>query len=319
MTGTIPEILRQDDGFLVVTHVNPDGDALGSLLGMHLALREMGKRSWALCRDGVPEMYRFLPGVDAVIEEPGCLNSLPRWIISVDAATEQRISGDLSRFRSSARLINIDHHPTNPGFGELNLVDSTASSTAELVLTVLKQAGYKLSPEVGKCLFTGVVTDTGGFRFAGVDGRTMKLAAEMLDSGFDSYEVTRHVFEEYPLSRLKLERLLLDRIEILLDGRLIVSTLYSEDFSKLGATLADSENLVNRLRESRGVEAGVLLTKMSEDLMRVSLRSKDQVDVSVIAASLGGGGHRHAAGIKSSLPLPELKRRIIAAIEKALA
>ena len=319
MTETIPEILRSADGFLVVTHVNPDGDAIGSLLGMHLALREMGKRSWPLCRGWVPAMYRFLPGADAVMEEPGSLNSPPAWIISVDAATEQRISGDLSGIRPGAKLINIDHHPTNPRFGDLNLVDPTAASTAELVLMLLKQAGYKISLNVGRCLYTGLVTDTGGFRFSGVNARTLRLAAEMLDAGFDSYEVTRHLFEEYPLPRLQLEKLLLDILEILLDGRLVLSTLYSEDFTRLGVTLSDSENLVNRLRESSGVEAGVLFTKMSEELTRVSLRSKDRVDVSRIAASLGGGGHRHAAGIKSTLPLPALKQRIIAEIQKALA
>jgi bifunctional oligoribonuclease and PAP phosphatase NrnA len=316
---SIPEILTRNESFIVVTHVNPDGDAIGSLLGMHLALRDMGKQSRPVCRGGVPAMYRFLPGVDEIMEESGSINDPPGWIISVDAATEQRISGDLRGIRPPAMLINIDHHPTNPGFGDVNLVDPTAASTAELVLTILKQAGYQLSVDVGKCLYTGLVTDTGGFRFSGVNARTMKLAAEMLESGFDSYDVTRHLFEEYPIRRLELERLLLDRIEILLDGRLVVSTLYADDFTRLGVTMSDSENLVNRLRESSGVEVGALLTNMSEELTRVSLRSKDQVDVSKIAASLGGGGHCHAAGIKSSVPLADLKQRITAAVQEALA
>jgi bifunctional oligoribonuclease and PAP phosphatase NrnA len=315
---SIPDILSTNKSFIVVTHVNPDGDAIGSLLGMHLALRDMGKQSIPVCRGVVPAMYRFLPGVDEIVEESRSNNGPPPWIISVDAATEQRISGDLSGIRPPAMLINIDHHPTNPGFGDLNLVDPKATSTAEIVLTVLKQVGYQLSVDVGKCLYTGLVTDTGGFRFSGVNARTMKLAAEMLESGFDSYDVTRHLFEEYPIRRLELERLLLDRIEILLDGRLVLTTLYADDFTRLGVTMADSENLVNRLRESSGVEVGVLLTNMSEELTRVSLRSKDQVDVSKIAASFGGGGHCRAAGIKSALPLADLKLRIIAAVREAL-
>ena len=315
---SIAAALEQAHCFVVVSHINPDGDAVGSLLGMHLALREMGKQSWPLSHDGIPDSYSFLPGRGEVVCDASQIPTAPDWIISVDVATEPRISGDIRDLRRKARLINIDHHPTNPGFGDLNLIDATASSTAELVFQLLRETRYKCSASVGKCLYTGLVTDTGGFRFAGVNGNTLRIAAELLDSGFTSYDVTAPLFEEYPLHRLKLEQLLLERMEMLLHGKLALSTLYAEDFQSLGAEFSDGENLVDKLRDIRGVEAGVLMTRMSDNLVRVSLRSKNALDVSAVAASFGGGGHRRAAGLRSDLPLPVLKEQIVLHVEQAL-
>jgi bifunctional oligoribonuclease and PAP phosphatase NrnA len=319
MIREISAVLQSGKRFLVVTHVNPDGDAVGSLLGMHLALTEMGKESLPLSRDRMPGLYHFLPGGEDLLTDSTRLEHVPDWIIALDVAAEHRISGDISRFRSQAKLINIDHHPTNPGFGDLNLVDPHATSTAELVYQVLKATGHRISSGVGKCLYTGLVMDTGGFRFAGVTGKTLRMGAEMLDTGFAAYEVTRQIYEEHPLHRLLLERLVLERAEILLGGRLVLSTLYAEDFERLGAETSDAENVVDRLRDSRGVAAGVLMTRMSDNLVRVSFRSKDEVDVSAIAAKFGGGGHRRAAGLRSDLPLSRLREEIIHAIEQALS
>ncbi len=303
---------------MVVTHINPDGDALGSLLGMHLALVEMGKHSNALCADKVPEIYNFLPGHEQVVTGLESLAHQPQFIIAVDAAEENRISGDLSAIRDQAKLINIDHHETNPGFGEINYVQPDATSTAELVHEIIRKTGYRLSTNVGKCLYTGLVTDTGGFRFAGVNSRTLRVGAEMLAAGFDSYDIIRPLYEEYPIRRIYLERLVLERLEILLDGRLVMSTIYSEDFEKLGADMSETENLVNRLRESKGVLAGILFTTMPNNVIRVSFRSKDSLNVSAIAKPLGGGGHSHAAGLRSTLPLQELKEKIVQAVAQAL-
>lgn len=315
---SIASALEQGHRFVVVTHINPDGDAVGSLLGLHLALKEMGKQSWPLTLDGVPHSYDFLPGRQDLVCDPSQISETPDWIVSVDVATEPRISGNISSFRSGARLINIDHHPTNPGFGDLNLVDTKASSTAELVFQVLRETNHTLSVDVGKCLYTGLVTDTGGFRFARVNGDTLRIGAALLDAGFTSYDVTGPLFEEYPLHRLRLEQLLLERLEVLLDGRLAISTLCAEDFHALGAEFSDAENLVDRLRDIKGVAAGILMTKMSDNLVRVSLRSKSGVDVSAIAAVFGGGGHRRASGLRSDLPLAVLREELITRVRQAL-
>jgi phosphoesterase RecJ-like protein len=319
MIQKIAKIVRDEDRFLLVTHVNPDGDAVGSLLGLHLALKEMGKKSWPVAGEQFPELYDFLPGRDSLVTNVSLLNDPPNWIVSLDVASEERISGDITRFRDRAQLVNIDHHPTNPGFGDLNFLVPSATSTAELVYKVIKEAGCKLSADVGKCLYAGLVTDTGCFRFSGVNSETLLLGAEMLGAGFDSFEVTRYLYEEYPLRRLRLEQLVFERIEILVGGRLVLSTLYHTDFEGLGAHMSESENLVNRLRECRGVEVGALITEMPDKVMRMSFRSKGSVDVSAVAKSIGGGGHRHAAGARSTLPLPQLKKKIVQAVEAALS
>ncbi|HMK36613.1 MAG TPA: bifunctional oligoribonuclease/PAP phosphatase NrnA [Desulfomonilaceae bacterium] len=313
----IAHILKTEDRFVIVTHVNPDGDAVGSLLGMYLALTEMGKSARPLSNDRPPDLYSFLPGFEHIVTDAARLPWLPDWIVCLDVAERSRISGNISSLLDRSKIINIDHHPTNPGFGDVNFVQPTATSTAELVHRILKEMGYRTSAHVGKCLYTGLITDTGCFRFAGVNSETLKIAAEMLSPGIDSYEVTRPLFEEYPLNRLQLENLMLERIEILLEGKLLISTLYEEDFQRLSASMADTENLVNRLRESRGVRAGVLLTQMSDNLIRASFRSKD-LDVASIAKALGGGGHRNAAGLKIRMSLAELKEKIVREIERSL-
>lgn len=319
MIRQIAQILRNEDHFLVVTHVNPDGDAIGSQLGMLLALQEMGKTSWALASQPPPSTYHFLGADRLVITDSGQIRPAPRWIIAVDAAEAHRISGDVSGIRHAAKLINIDHHVSNPGFGDLNLVLPDATSSAELVHRVLKEAGYSPSRAVAKCLFTGIITDTGCFRYAGVTGKTLQVAAELLDTGFDPTEVTIPLYEEYPITRLHLERLMLDRIEVHLKGRLIVSTLLSEDFDALHADLSESEDLVNRLREIKGVEVGALVTGLPDGKTRVSLRSKGLVNVADVAVALGGGGHPRAAGIRTALSRAEVTAKIVDSVDRALA
>jgi phosphoesterase RecJ-like protein len=312
----VSDILREQNGFLIVTHVNPDGDAVGSLLGMYNALKESGKTVAALTRETLPEMYSFLPGFEEVVISPQQLTFTPLYIVSLDVAERGRIYADLDSF-PNVPIINIDHHPTNPEFGTINLVDSGASATSEIVFGLLKSAEINISSDTAKCLYTGLVTDTGCFRFKGVTSKTFQIASEMLSSGIDSYEVTRFLFEEYPPVRLKLEKLVLERMEEFFEGRLVFSTIYESDIAKLGASMADSENLVNRLREGKGTQVGVLFTCMNDGLTRVSLRSKD-IDVSVIAKELGGGGHANASGIKSNSNLQMLKTQILERVKTSL-
>ncbi|MFH0824807.1 MAG: bifunctional oligoribonuclease/PAP phosphatase NrnA [Pseudomonadota bacterium] len=315
----IAEILRTEDEFLVVSHINPDGDAVGSLLGMYAALKEMGKSVSALAGAPIPDTYGFLPGFADVRTDPATITRLPRWIVAVDTAEENRIAGDLGPFREHAVIVNIDHHRTNPGFGRYNLVEPLASSTAEVIFRLLRYAGFKLSAEVGKCLYTGLITDTGAFRYSSVTGETLRLGADLLDLGFSSYDVTRHLYDEYPIGRLHMERLMLERMRVLLDGRLVVSVIYDEDFERVGAQRSDTENLVDFLRAVRGVEAAALITGVSENTRRVSLRSKSLVDVAQVAEIMGGGGHRRSSGARTSLSVEEIVKTIEDAVGSRFA
>lgn len=314
--NNIAGILRDQDRFAVLSHVNPDGDAVGSVLGMYVSLKKMGKQAWVLTDEPFPGMYDFLPGCRDVLTKQESQNITPSWILCLDVASENRTSVDIEKMRLKAGLINIDHHITNVSYGDWNLVDPQATSTAELVYRLIKAAGHPLSRDAAKCLYTGLITDTGCFRFSGVREHTMRLAAELLSPGLDSYQITRYLYEEYPIHRMELERLLLSRVELKLGGILAMSHLHYKEFQAIGAALSDGENLVDRLRENRGVEVGVLLTQVSDDTVRASFRSKDLLDVSAVAAVFGGGGHRRAAGLRSKLPLEELKNRIIFEIQK---
>lgn len=314
----IADILSQSDRFAILSHMNPDGDAVGSVLGMYLALKEMGKTAWALTDEPFPRLYDFLPASAAVIPRGKQSEITPDWIICLDVAAQDRTCVDIRSLGNRARVINIDHHVTNPGYGHVNVVDAGATSTAEIVHRVLKTCGHQLSVEVAKCLYTGLVTDTGCFRFAGVGEKTMQIAAELLQPGVDSYEVTRFLYEEYPIHRMELEKLLLSRVELRLKGILALSHLHYIDFQALGAPLSDGENLVDRLRENHGVEVGMLLTQVSDDVVRASFRSKGLVDVSAIAGIFGGGGHRSAAGLRCSIPLPVLKEQVVEEVRRHL-
>ena len=319
MINRVAEILKENNHFLVMSHTNPDGDAIGSMLGMHLALLEMGKHSRALAEEPIPAQYDFLGVRGKVSTDPKAVHEPPDWIITVDCASEDRISPGTGPFRPPARLINIDHHVTNPFFGDLNVVSVDASCSAELVLRVLQAAGYRLSSAVAKSLYTGLITDTGCFRYPGVNSGTFRVASELLEAGFNSYEVSRYLYEEHPLCRFQLEALVLDRMEMMLHGSLVVSTLYADDFKRLNIDTSETENLVNRLREIRGVEAGVLITEMSNQITRVSLRSKGQLNVAEIAGTFGGGGHIRAAGFKTTLSPNQIKAKVVEALALAWA
>jgi bifunctional oligoribonuclease and PAP phosphatase NrnA len=316
MNHEIPNIIKNEDKFVLATHVNPDGDALGSLLGLYNALLEMNKQCWAILEKPIPDLYTFLPGSQGLIVDTANVPSDISWIIALDCAEQNRLAGHISQF-SNARIMNIDHHPTNPLFGQLNHVVPSAMSTAELVYQLLRDIDYKLSRNVGICLYAGLYTDTGGFRFSGVTSHTLQIGSELLAPGIDSYEVTRPLYEEYPLARLKIENMVLQRIEAHLNDQLLMSTLFESDLISFNASMSDTENLVNRLREIKDVKVGVLITKMP-DITRVSFRSKN-CDVSKVAQALGGGGHKYAAGLKTNLELSELKSKIVELVKNELA
>lgn len=318
MIDNIATTISQHNKILVVTHVNPDGDAIGSLLGMFLALKDLGKTTAPALGEDFPDAFAFLPGkMDAVVG----IDKLPfdpTCVIAVDVATKERIAPSLDSIERNFCLINIDHHPTNTRYGDLNYVRADANSSTQLVYELLCRMGYSLSLEVAKCLYTGLVTDTGCFKFSGVTSKTFSLAAKLLEPGLDSYDITNNLFEQLPVSRLTLERLILERLEFLLDGNLVMSYLDVEDYKRIGASLADGESVVNRLRETRGVEVGALITSLGENSCKASLRSKGRIDVSKVASDLGGGGHSRAAGIKSSIGCGALREKLIDLVRQSL-
>ena len=304
----IAEVLaRPGERFVVTSHHNPDGDAIGSMLGLARALRAAGQDVVLAHADDppVPSDLVFLPaeGEEIVHELPADLGE--RVLVALDCASELRMWP--TPVHEGARLvIDIDHHQDNTRFGDLNLIEPLASSTAEVIVGVLEAAGWPLTREVAEPLYVGLVTDTGRFGYGNTRPRAHRIAAAMLEAGVDPAAMSRHLFEEQPLDRLLLMGRALERAQRLAGGRMLAAVLTRDDFAAAGGR--DTEGIVEVMRGVRGMRAAALVSEAGpEGMYRVSLRTADpEVDVSAIAREEGGGGHRAAAGFSTARPPDEL-------------
>jgi phosphoesterase RecJ-like protein len=308
--AAVVDALRTNERFLVVTHENPDGDALGSMLGATLALRALGKDALMyLAGDTpLPGEFGFLPLADLRRDLPDDLDQ--RVLVALDCANARRIEPD-GAARERARLVlNVDHHHDNSRFGNVNLVVADASSTAEIVRDLLDALGVALTPEIAEAIYVGLVTDTGKFQYTNTTPKALRLAAELIEAGADAHGIFRQVYESVQFAKLKLRARALDRARLYEGGELLVTYLLRTDFAEVGAEEPYSEGIIDDLRQVAGTELVALIREPPTDsgpTHKVSLRSsKDEIDVSAIARQMGGGGHRQAAGFSSNLPLEEI-------------
>jgi bifunctional oligoribonuclease and PAP phosphatase NrnA len=308
----IADALQRHDRFLIVTHENPDGDALGSLLALSLALRQLGKDAvmYLPGQTPLPQEYAFMPLAELVRERPG--DAAERVLVAVDCAKEDRI-GDESLRSAAPLVLDIDHHHDNTRFGDLNLIVADASSTGEVLRDVFAELGVELVPELAEPLYIALVTDTGRFQYANTTPKSLRLAAELVEAGADVHAVFQEVYESVEFAKLKLLARALGRAEVLEGGRIVVSHLLRTDFAEVGAAEPYSEGIIDYLRAVEGAELAVLIREQlhGPHAYKGSLRSSiDELDVSVIARSFGGGGHRQAAGFSSDASLEEIIERI---------
>jgi len=306
----IAAAVREHDRFLVVTHENPDGDALGSLLATTLALRQLGKdvEMLLLGETPIPREYHFMQ-LDGVLRElPADTES--RVLVAVDCAKADRIGPDESVLERAALVLDIDHHHDNTRFGDVNLIAATASSTGELLRDVFAELEVDVTPEIAEALYVALVTDTGRFQYSNTTPKSLRLAAELVDAGADVHAVFQEVYESVQFAKLKLLARALERAMIFEGGRIIVSYLVRTDFGEVGAVEPYSEGIIDYLRAVEGAELAVLIReppRESGPTRRVSLRaSVDELDVSVIARIFGGGGHRQAAGFSSEKSVDDI-------------
>jgi len=308
--GAVATALREHDRFLVTTHENPDGDALGSLLAATLLLEELGKDA-AMYLYGdvpIPTEYQFmeLDRLTRALPE----DAAERVLVAVDCANEDRIGHDLGLVQGAPLTINIDHHHDNTRFGNLNLIVSGASSTGEVLRDVLAELGLELTPEIAEALYIALVTDTGRFQYANTTPKALRLAAELVDAGADVHSIFQQVYESVQFQKLKLLARALERAQVYEGGRIVVSYLLRTDFSELGAPDPYSEGIIDYLRAVEGADMAVLIReppRLSGPERRISLRaSTDELDVSAIARKSGGGGHRQAAGFSSEASVDEI-------------
>jgi phosphoesterase RecJ-like protein len=308
--AAVADAIRTNDRFLVVTHENPDGDALGSMLGTALALRAL-RKDVVMYLSGsapTPAEYRFLDLTDVRRELPDDLEE--RILLAVDCANERRIGETNTGVDRAKLVVNIDHHHDNSQFGNLNLIVADASSTSEIIRDVLADLDVALTPEIAAALYVGLVTDTGRFQYSNTTPKALRLAAELVEAGADVHGIFQHVYETVQFAKLKLLARALERAQLFEGGRLVVSYLLKDDFGAVGAVEPYSEGIIDSLRAVEGSEMVALIREPPRNegpARRVSLRSShDEVDVSAIARKEGGGGHRQAAGFSSERSIGDI-------------
>jgi phosphoesterase RecJ-like protein len=307
----VAQALRAHDRFLVTTHENPDGDALGSLLAATLGLRALGKDVAMFLQGDAP-----LPGEYTFMDLDDLQRTLPadveeRVLVAVDCAKADRMGPVHTELLERARLtVDVDHHHDNSRFGDVNLIVADASSTGEVLRDVLRELDVPLTPELAEPLYIALVTDTGRFQYTNTTPKALRLAAELVEAGADVHRVFQGVYESVQFAKLKLLARALERAQVYEGGRIVVSYLVRTDFGEVGAAEPYSEGIIDYLRAVEGAELAVLIREPPRSdgpARRVSLRaSVDELDVSAIARASGGGGHRQAAGFSSEAPIAEI-------------
>jgi phosphoesterase RecJ-like protein len=308
--AAVADAIRSHDRFLLVTHENPDGDALGSILAMKLALDELGKDSvmYLYGEAPLPAEYSFMPLEELRRELPADWRE--RVLITLDCANESRLGPDPEPLAGAPLVLDIDHHHDNSRFGTLNLIVPNASSTGEVLRDLFAELGVELTPDLAEALYIAVVTDTGRFQYSNTTAKSLRLAAELVEAGADLHRIFQGVYETVQFAKLKLLARALERAQIYDGGRLVVSYLLRGDFADIGAAEAYSEGIIDSLRAVEGADMAALIREPPRSdgpTRRVSLRaSNDELDVSAIARKSGGGGHRQAAGFSSDDSIEEI-------------
>jgi bifunctional oligoribonuclease and PAP phosphatase NrnA len=305
----VADAIRAHDQFVITTHENPDGDALGSLLAAKLALDQLGKNSIMVLHSDapLPGEYGFMPLGQLQRRWPE--DVAERVLLAVDCANESRIADPevLGRVPLS---IDVDHHHDNTRFGQLNLIVADASSTGEVLRDVFNELGIELTPDIAEALYIALVTDTGRFQYTNTTPKALRLAAELVEAGADVHRVFQGVYESVQFAKLKLLARALERAQVYEGGRIVVSYLLRTDFTEVGAAEPYSEGIIDFLRAVEGADMAVLIREPPREdgpSRRVSLRASiDELDVSAIARKSGGGGHRQAAGFSSEAPIEEI-------------
>ena len=318
----IIEHLKTSRRVLVVSHAHPDGDALGSLIAMGLSLEAMNKTVTIYNESPIPAVYRFLPSIDRVVQQLPSTRAYDTAVV-LDCGDLNRIGSSASRISTIPMIINIDHHMTNTGFGHEQYIDTSACATAEILYRLFNRMEIPFSKDIATLIYTGILTDTGSFRFSNTNQAAFTICEKMVDFGVDPYTIAKHVYGTYSLGRIKLLNLALDSIEISENGLLSMMTLTRDMFVETGTHPEDVDGMINYAKRIQTVKVAVLIQQdlngsghsIQPGLLHVSLRSDGSVDVAQIASDFGGGGHLSAAGFSVESTIPGLKSRLVALAE----
>lgn len=317
--NTVIDRMINSRSLFLATHIHPDGDAIGSLIALGTGLRQYGKCVYMYNESPIPAVYRFLPGVEQIRQG---LPASSEWDTAVilDCGDLERIGTAAEFVDGLPQVINIDHHVTNTQFGHHRIVDPTACASTEIVYRLLKRLNVKFEAAIATSIYTGILTDTGSFRFANTNSAAYAICAEMVRCGVDPYTVAQHVYGTYSLGRIKLLNMALDSIEISANGKLSLMTVTRDMFAETDTNPEDVDGMINYAKRIEDVRVAALIMENANGAAKkrfhVSLRSDGTVDVAEIAASFGGGGHFSAAGFGVESSLEGLKKAINSIAER---
>lgn len=314
---TLDNIIEEIDkakNIVILTHEMPDGDAIGSSLALYAGLKQLGKDVDVI----IPEYsktFEFLPNSNEIKKEGR--NEVYDLAIALDCGDIKRLNGFAKYFEDANTKISIDHHSSNTMFADYNFVNPAAPACAQILVIVLEALGVIINKEIGTCLLTGIITDTGGFKYKGVTAETFEFVAELLNRGVNVSDVYKKVLQTISKARFELTRIALNRLEFLENGKLTFTYITKEDEEKVGAGSNDHDGIVERGRDIEGVEVSIFLRE-TDNGYKISLRSNEYVNVSDICLMFGGGGHIRAAGGNINLPFEQAKTKIIEECKKHL-
>ena len=310
----ILEEINKANSIVILTHENPDGDAVGTALALYNALKQYGKNPDII----IPEyskVFEFLPGIDDIKKE----SNVEKYdlAISVDCATIKMLNGFANYFESAKMKIDIDHHGTNTMYGDINFVNPVAPACAQILITILDYIGMEITKDIGSCILTGIITDTGGFKSSGVTAETFEFVAWLLNKGVNVSKIYRQVLQVKTKANFELHRIASDRIEFLEDGKIAFTYITEEDEQKVGAQNGDHEGIVEVGRDVEGVEVSIFV-RQTDKGCKVSLRSNDYVNVSDVCLMFGGGGHQKAAGALIQGSIEQVKEKLLYQVKSYL-
>ena len=302
--------LTKYDSFLLMAHVAPDGDTLGSCLALQKLLQQLGKQAWVVCDDPLPHLYAFLPGADGLLAPDAAVDA--QAFVAVDCADVGRTGSQWDRVGEKPSLC-IDHHITNPAFATVNHIEDCAA-TGELITLLYDAFGQPINPEVGACLYTAIATDTGNFAYSSVTPRTFALMGKVMESGFDLPECNRLIYRNQRLQKLRMTARTVENAKLYRDGQVIVATLSKAETEAVDGLKADAEGIIDSLRDVETVVVACFLREEGASEVKLSLRAKDRVDCAALARAYGGGGHLRAAGATLHMSLAEAEAEVTKAL-----
>jgi phosphoesterase RecJ-like protein len=314
MIEKISRLIDNNRKFLITTHIDPDGDALGSAFSLYWALKSLKKNASVYLKDRIPYRYEFLPGPETIIHEiPSDAYDV---ILVVDCGSLFRVGSGHEKLRQMGTIVSVDHHNTNEEFGAFNLVDEHASSTAEILYRLFLSMGLTITTGMAINIYTAIFTDTGSFRYENTSSSAFLIAEEMTRYGVKPAYVSRMVHENHPKERFLLLGQVISSMETYHDDRVALVSVTEEMFKSTSTTSEYTDGFVEYVREIRGVEVAILLREIGKHKYKASMRSKGTVDVAAICSRFGGGGHKNAAGCVIEGTLEEAKNKIKEVFDK---